>query len=224
LELNYQDNYIKSSTNTEFLGLIIDHSLPWKAHIDQMMSKLNTACFVVRTIQTMMSQETLRMVYFAYVHSISSYGTILGGNQPHNENNFIIRKKVIRIITNSRARDSCRELFKKLEILPLYSQYIFSLSIFVIKNKHLFCTNSQIRSVHTRFKTNLHLPIGNLTKFQNGVYYSGMKNFNILPHNIKDLANETKLFRNALKRFSLSNCFYNSEEYFNYQRQSGENW
>ena len=79
---------------------------------------------------------------------------------------FKIQKRVIRIITKSRARDSCRELFKKLEILPLYSQYIFSLSIFVIKNKHLFSTNYQIHSVHTRYKTNLHPPIANLTKFQ----------------------------------------------------------
>jgi len=125
---------------------------------------------------------------------------------------------VIRIITNSRARDSCRELFKKLEILPLYSQYIFSLSIFVIKNKLFFFTNCQIHSVRTRFKTNLHPPIANLTKFQKGVYYSGIKIFNNLPHNIKDLAYETKLFWNALKRFLLSNSFYNSEEYFNYQR------
>jgi len=107
---------------------------------------------------------------------------------------------------------------KKLEILPLYSQYIFSLPIFVIKSKHLFSTNYQIHSVHTRFKTNLHLPIANLTKFQKGVYYSGIKIFNNLPHNIKDLTNETKLFRNALNRFLLSNSFYNSEEYFNYQR------
>jgi len=98
--------------------------------------------------------------------------------------------------------------------MPLYSQYIFSLSILVIKNKHLFSTNYQNHSVHTRFKTNLHLPIANLTKLQKGVYYSGIKIFNNLPHNIKDLANETKLFRNALKRFSLSNSFYNSDEYF----------
>ena len=93
------------------------------------------------------------------------------------------------------------------------------LTIFVIKkNKHLFSTNYQIHSVHTTFKTNLHPPIANLTKFQKGVYYSGIKIFNNVPHNIKDLANETKLFRNALKRFLLSNSFYNSEEYFNYQR------
>ena len=109
-------------------------------------------------------------------------------------------------------RDSCRELFKKLEILPLCSQYIVSISIFVIKNKHLFYTNNQIHSIHTRFKTNLHPPTANLTMFQKGVYYSAIKIFNNLLHNIKDLANEIVLFRNALKRFLLINSFYNSKE------------
>jgi len=61
-KLNYQDNEVKSSSNTKFLVLIIDDSLSWKAHIDKMMSRLHTACFVIRTIQTIMSPETLRMV------------------------------------------------------------------------------------------------------------------------------------------------------------------
>jgi len=122
---------------------------------------------------------------------------------------------------NSRIRDSCRELFKKLEILPLYSQYIFSISIFVIKNKHLFYTNNQIlHNIHTRCKTNLYPPTANLTKFQKAVYYLAINTFNNLPHNIKDLANEILLFWNALKRFLLINSFHNSEEYFNYQRYS----
>jgi hypothetical protein len=98
------------------------------------------------------------------------------------------------------------------------SQYIFSISIFVIKNKHLCNTNNQIHGVHTRFKTNLHPPIANLTKFQRRVYYSGIKIFNDLPHDTKDLANKIILFWNDLKRFLLINSFYNSEEYFNYQR------
>jgi len=158
------------------------------------------------------------MIYFAYVHSVMSYGIIWGGNQPHTEKVFKIQKRVIRITTNSRARDSCRILFKKLEILPLYSQYIFSLLIFVTKNKHLLPTNYQIHSFHTRFKTNLHPPIANFTKFQRGVYYSRIRIFNKLPHNIKELANETKLFRNVLRRFLLHNSLYNSEEYFNYRK------
>jgi len=131
LKRNCQGNYIKSSSNTKFWGLIIDDSLSLKVHIDQMMSKLNTTCFVIRTIQDIMSPETLRMVYFAYIHSVMSYGIILGGNQPYSDKIFKIQERVIRIITNSRMRDLCRELFKILEILPLYSQYIFSISIFV---------------------------------------------------------------------------------------------
>jgi hypothetical protein len=92
----------------------------------------------------------------------------------------------------------------------------FTLSILTVKNKHLFTTNNQTHTVHTQLKTNLHPPIANLTKFQKGVYYSGIKIFNNLPHEIKHLANETIQFRNALKRFLLINSFYNSEEHFSY--------
>jgi len=142
--------------------------------------------------------------------------------QPYSDKIFKIKKRVIRIIINSRTSDSCRELFKKLEILPLYSQYIFSISIFVIKNKHLFHTNNQIHNIDKRFKTNLHPPTANLTKFQKAVYYSAIKIFNNLPHKIKDLANDILPFWNALKRFLLANSFYNSNEYFNYRRRSIE--
>jgi len=83
--LNYQGNYVKSSSHTKFLGPIIDDSLPQKAHIGQMMSILNIACFVIQTIQAIKSNETLIMVYFAFIHSIMSYGIIFGGNQPYSE-------------------------------------------------------------------------------------------------------------------------------------------
>ena len=93
LKLNYQGNYVKSSPNTKFLGLIIDDFLSWKAHVDQMMSNLNTACFVIQKIQAITSQETLRMVYFACIHSIMSYGIIFWGNQSYGDKIFKIKKK-----------------------------------------------------------------------------------------------------------------------------------
>ena len=34
--------------NAKFLRLIIDSFLPWKVHIDELTSKLNKACFVIR--------------------------------------------------------------------------------------------------------------------------------------------------------------------------------
>ena len=74
---------------------------------------------------------------------------------------------------------------------------------------------NETHSIHTRFKTNLHPPTANLRKFQKAVHCSAIKIFNNLPHEIKDLANDILPFRNALKRFLLTNSFYNSKEYFN---------
>jgi hypothetical protein len=51
LKLNYQCNYVKSSSHTKFLGLIIDDSLSWKANIGHIMSKLNMTYFVIQTVQ-----------------------------------------------------------------------------------------------------------------------------------------------------------------------------
>ena len=89
----FQANQLTLNYNkTNHLGLIIDDCLSWKAHIDQTASKLNTACFAIRTIQATMSSETLKMVYFAYVHSIMSYGITFWGNQPYSDKIFKIKK------------------------------------------------------------------------------------------------------------------------------------
>jgi hypothetical protein len=100
------------------------------------MSKLSSACFVIRAVKPYMSQETLRMIYFACVHSVMTYGIIFWGNSPHSIHIFRLQKKIIRIITNSRGRDSCRELFRNLKTFPIHSQYIFSLLLFMAKKQN----------------------------------------------------------------------------------------
>jgi len=91
-----------------------------------------------------MSLDVLRTIYFSYVHSVISYGIIFWGNSHFSTNVFKIQKRIIRIIINIVRRNSCRQLFKQLQILPLPSQYIFSLLVFVNKNRELFLSNSEI--------------------------------------------------------------------------------
>ena len=86
-------------------------------------------------------------------------------------------KIVARILTNTRPRDSCREVFKSVEIMTLHSQYIYSLVLYTINNKHLFDTNNEIHKYRTRNNNNLHHPIANLSKLN----ISGIKVFNYLP-------------------------------------------
>ena len=111
-------------------------------------------------------------------------------------------------------RDSCRQLYKQLQILPLKSQYIFSLLLFVVKNRDLFQSNSQIHNINTRYNYDLHLPSANLTLFQRGVLYSGSRIYNHLPLNIKSLSNDVKHFKSTLKNYLLENSFYSVEEFF----------
>jgi hypothetical protein len=73
-----------------------------------------------------------------------SYGITFWGNSSHSEEIFKIQKRIIRIIMNSSKNFSCRQLFKELNILPIQSQYIFSILLFVTKNKDQFLFNSQV--------------------------------------------------------------------------------
>jgi hypothetical protein len=110
------------------------------------------------------------------------------------------KKKILSIMTKSNNRSSCRQLFKKLGILPLQSQYILSLLSFVVQNKDNFTSNSEIHNINTRYNMNLHPPLLKLTLSQKGAHYSGIRLFNHLPVCIKQLAGDIKLFKPALKK------------------------
>jgi hypothetical protein len=69
---------IANLPHTKFLGLVIDDTLTWNNHTDQLISRLNFACYAIRAVNAMLSSEALRMSYFSYVHSIISYGIIFG--------------------------------------------------------------------------------------------------------------------------------------------------
>jgi hypothetical protein len=62
--------------------------LPWKNPINQLMSILNSACYAVRTVKAVMSQETLRMISFSCVHSIMINGIISWVNSLYSINIF----------------------------------------------------------------------------------------------------------------------------------------
>jgi len=105
-------------------------------------------------------------------------------------------------------RTSCHNLFKELNILPLQSQYMLSLAMYVVKNIDDFTSNSNIHSFNTRYKSSLHPPLLRLTKSQKGVYYAG-----IMPLKIKELSGKIKYFKRSLKKCLSYGSFYTMEEY-----------
>jgi len=151
-----------------------------------------------------------------FFHSVMSYGIIFLGNLSHSSIIFRIQKKAIRIMEGCGNRVSCRNLFKKLQILPMASQYILSLLMFVVQNKNCYLTNNENHNLDTRQRNNLYLPQANLTIYQKGTYYSGIKIFNNLPLQIKNVADNQRKFKTVLKNYLHTYSFYSIEEYLNY--------
>jgi hypothetical protein len=81
-------------------------------------------------------------------------------------------------MSGSGKLDPCWVLFKKLQILTLH---IFSLQLFIVKNKNHFTSSMDIHDINTHYSYNLHLPSTNMTKVQKGVLFSASKIYDHVP-------------------------------------------
>jgi hypothetical protein len=89
--------------------------------------------------------------------------------------------------------------------------------LFVVKNKNLFILNSENHTKSTRQFNSFYQPINNLTIYQTGVHYMGIKIISNLPLYIKDISNNVRKFKICLKQLLRIYSFYSTEEYFQYK-------
>jgi hypothetical protein len=100
IHINHKVNPIINTYSTNFLGLTQDSTLSWKTHIEQLSSKLNSACYVIRSLKSIISTTDLRTIYFSYVHSIITHGIIFWGNSSYSYDIFKLQRRAKRIIMN----------------------------------------------------------------------------------------------------------------------------
>jgi hypothetical protein len=135
-----------------------DNHLNYKCHIDQILSKLGPAGFVIRQLFYVLNLKTSQMAYIPYFRSIIRYGIIFWGNATNCCMIFKLRKRVIKVMSGAEPRASCRHLFSKLEILPFPCQYILSLMLFIIDEPNNFQTSLEMCGLHTYLLTYLLTP------------------------------------------------------------------
>jgi len=72
------DKMIIQTNFVKFLGVTVDNTFSWKQHIDTVAPKLNKACYIIRRSKLYLSHDALKIVYYAFFHSVMSYGLIFG--------------------------------------------------------------------------------------------------------------------------------------------------
>ena len=130
----YKDKKLTTVDSIKFLWLTLYNSLSWEKHIEAIVPKLSGATFAMRIVQPFLSLDSLKLIYHSYFHSVLTYGIIFWGNAHHSNVIFKMQKIMARIMMGIRNRDSCREYFKRLKILPSQSQYLLSLLLFGAEN------------------------------------------------------------------------------------------
>jgi hypothetical protein len=188
-------------TETKFLGVILDSGLTWKNHIIYTSKKIAKSIGILSKARQYFNSKTLIRLYYSFIYPYLIYCNTIWGNasQTNLWTIFRLQKIAIRIITNTRRRDSTQAISKKLKILRLPDIYTYSVSLFMYKYTHhmmppslndLFQQNSEVHSHNTRGANKLRNPRIRTKLAESFITNSGLKIWN----NISQLINpEQKL-------------------------------
>jgi hypothetical protein len=135
MKIAFNYKLILNALSTKFLGLTFDGMLSWRMHIDHPATKLASACYVIRSIKPLMCHKTLLLIYHSLFHTGMSYGKIFWGNSCHSIQFFWMQRELLELLRFCGNRDCCRILLKKLIILPLTSECIVSIFVYVGNNR-----------------------------------------------------------------------------------------
>ena len=124
----------------------------WKAHIDQVKSKLSKNIFVLNKAKYMLNYKAMKILYCSLILPYLSYCTTVWGNTYSTSMTplFLLQKRAVRLIHNVGYREHTKRLFiesrllklndlnklqtltvmfiEKCEILPENLQYLFIFS------------------------------------------------------------------------------------------------
>jgi hypothetical protein len=201
-QIMYQNRLLIGTNKTIFLGLELDKNINWKNHIQKILPKLSSACYLIRRMCPSCNINTLKMIHFAYFHSVMEFVIIFWGVSVESKIIFLQQKRIIRIMTGSPTRTTCKMLFQKLKILTLISQYILSLMRFLLSNLNIFTFNSSEHNINTRLRLKLHKPLVRLKMYQWSSCYNCINICNKLPDDLANLMLNKKRFLSQIKKIS----------------------
>ena len=166
----------------KFLGVFIDPNLSFQYHIKQICNKISRSLYAIRTAKNFLSQNALKSLYYALVHSHLIYGIQIWGGAANKYINDVVllQKKAIRTICNAKYNAHTEPLFKSKKILPFYDLSSFFKLLFMydyinnllpISFNHVWPTNEERRNnadfAHLRNNAQLHIPFVRLATFIN---------------------------------------------------------
>jgi hypothetical protein len=204
------ENYL---SQVKFLGVQIDKSLTWGAHIDYISAKLSRVIFLIRKLTTCIDSNYIKTAYFSYFQSIFRYGLIFYGNASRIDEILILQKTIVRIMSSAESLDHCKPLFISLKIQTIINLYIYDLIMYIFKNPNIIKNIEHNYSTRNKTSGLTAIEFCRLSKKLNSHYIISLKVYNKIAHLIHIY--QEKLFCNKFYNWLLQNPFYSVDEFIN---------
>lgn len=213
--LEVENQILEMKQSVKFLGLIIDNQLSWTQHVDSICRKLSSGLFALRKMSFYCDIDTLIMLYYAYIHSHIQFGLQVYGGTSHSnlERILIAQKKAIRIMLKLKNYESCREKFRELKILTVFSLYVFQVIKYAKFNESKFHKHNQKHSHYTRNNDKFAIESHRTELFTKLPSQIGTKLLNSLPGDIR-MENDIEAFNKKLKTLLCNWPLYSVQEFF----------
>jgi len=148
------DNKIKHTTCTKYLGMYIDQHLSWTDHIPNLEIKLSQSVAMFYRIRYYLSNNALWSVHYSLTYSHLQYAIgVWGGDWKTALIRLsVLHNKVLRAMTYSSYRSRVSPLHKNLNLLKINDIYILEIGKFMHNLHNLSSRIFEIRSTVFRWQ------------------------------------------------------------------------
>lgn len=107
----------------KYLGLYLDSTLSWDAHIKHVSNKVSSLCGIMKRVRSFVPNEALLRFYYACIHSIIQYLIIVWGHAAKSKLKKVqtLQNRCVKVIFNLPPLYSTVSLYTRLQhtIIPI---------------------------------------------------------------------------------------------------------
>ena len=135
IRLSVNDKPLKEEPYIQYLGVMLDSHLNWKAHVSHVMKKTKRNIGLISKLRYFVNTNTLVSLYCALIYPFFIYSLTAWGNTYESNVRplFILQKRAIRIITFSSFTEHTSPIFKSLKIVKFFDIVKLITSVFMYK-------------------------------------------------------------------------------------------
>lgn len=180
---------------TKYLGLIIEETLKWNAHVDMIIDKLSPLVSKLRHLQPYLDDRTSKNIFYAYFHSVLGYLSVIWSNSAKFNLKRLqrLQNKIIKRLHHLPYEYPTKELYENYQYMKLdkliklqQCKLIYKLENNHMKSQNLLTKVQNVTNRETRQNNSYYLHRANTESRRRGPIYASLTTFNSMPGHIKN--------------------------------------